>query len=195
MSRFDALFLWRAEGVSALTPEALADALTVESLRYEKIPEMFQDSVRAFRKLRTDHRISAARTYLSHALKPGVRENLVRKLTREEQKKLWEKEYDDWTDAELLGMLTESYEPSAIPPCRVCGAELKVQSIGGGEPTRYACDGRLPDPNDPEKTIWAQGRSFVDDHYSRSGYEDRRQGGDGRVMELVARFLRRKASL
>lgn len=105
-----------------------------------------------------------------------------KKLSREEKRKLWDIELPDWTDEELLQSLRESYEPTVVPPCHICGRELSIQAIGGGKPTVWACSGR--DDNDS----YLPGRGFIDEHYSNSRYEDRRQGGDERVMELVARF-------
>lgn len=81
------------------------------------------------------------------------------------------------TDSELLDVLTKRYEPTQVPPCRVCGAELTIVSCGGGEPTRYVCS-----TQSLTKGIdWR--------HYESSQWEDRRQGGDADVMELVSRYI------
>ena len=96
-------------------------------------------------------------------------------MTLQERHKLYERETSEWTDAELIAVLNDRYEPSKIPPCRVCGGELSIGAIGGGEPTRYGC--------------------MADNgaHYGHSTWEDRRQGGDGDVLELIARFSRQNA--
>lgn len=92
-----------------------------------------------------------------------------------------EKPVREWPIGFLLAELRRRYAPSDIPPCRVCGGELSLQSIGGGEPTVWACSGQNEDGS------WLPGRRIADDHYSRSRYVDRRQGGDEVVMELIRR--------
>lgn len=82
------------------------------------------------------------------------------------------------TDAELIEMLTKRYEPSVIPPCRVCGAKLRIGAIGGGQPTRWAC----PKAQGKDGMDWA--------HYRQSGFEDRRHGGDSDAIQLIKRFNR-----
>lgn len=91
-----------------------------------------------------------------------------------------ERDVKDWTDEELVSELVESYEPSAIPPCRVCGDELDIQSAGGGKPTAYACVARLVKDGVDCGVDW--------DHYTQSRFEDYRQGGDDRVIEAVRRW-------
>lgn len=83
----------------------------------------------------------------------------------------------DKIDQQLLKELTRRYEPTEVPPCRVCGAPLEVAAVGGGSPTRYACSTQSA-TNLP--TDW--------DHYERSRWEDRRQGGDEAVMRLIAAY-------
>ena len=86
-------------------------------------------------------------------------------------------------DADLVAELRKSYEPSTIPPCRVCGGKLTMASVGGGTPTAYACS----DPRTPEgKMDW--------NHYSQSRWEDYRRGGDDRVLELLRRFETARAA-
>lgn len=77
---------------------------------------------------------------------------------------------------EELRDLRKRYAPSVIPPCRVCGAELAMQAIGGGQPTRYAC------------SVAASARPTDWDHYRRSEHEDRRQGGDEDVIRVIDAF-------
>ncbi len=56
---------WRCGQLSRSTsPLALAAALTVSELPYASIPAKIWPSVRAFRRLRSDVRINAARKYL-----------------------------------------------------------------------------------------------------------------------------------
>lgn len=55
---------WRSSQIAHPTAETLADALTVGQLRYTEIPTKLWPSVRAFRRLRTDARLNAARKYL-----------------------------------------------------------------------------------------------------------------------------------
>ena len=104
-----------------------------------------------------------------------------RRIERERRNALWEKPYTDWTDEEIVGELTESYKAPEVPPCRVCGGELSCQRVGGGEATVWACSGLV----DGELQ---EGRRIADEHYRRSEWEDRSQGGDGRVLELIRRL-------
>jgi len=60
-------------------------------------------------------------------------------MTPQELRKLYERETSEWTDAELIAVLNSRYEPTKVPPCRVCGGELSIGAIGGGSPTRYGC--------------------------------------------------------
>ena len=99
---------------------------------------------------------------------------------------LYEREVEDWTDKELEGELRRSYGPVKVPACRVCGGELSIQGMGGGKPTVYACSGQNEDMS------WQEGRKPADEHYSQSHWEDRRQGGDYRVLELLRRYLHEK---
>lgn len=73
----------------------------------------------------------------------------------------------------LLDRLTRRYASVPVPACRVCGGELEVQQMGGGE-----------------ATIWAHsmpaGTSFSEwaEHYDGSRWVQR-QHGDGDVLALV----------
>jgi hypothetical protein len=104
--------------------------------------------------------------------------------------KRYERDVCDWTDAELDLELTERYAPTKIPPCRVCGGELWITSVGGGRPTVWACSPMETDPANEELSRLKTGREYGDTHYSESHYEDRRQGGDELVIELLTRFKR-----
>ncbi|MGB3026912.1 hypothetical protein [Paradevosia shaoguanensis] len=70
--------------------------------------------------------------------------------------------------AELVERLRERYTPSPVPPCRVCGAPLSIQSAGGGQAMVYGCTNG---PYDPE-------------HYAESRWVQYRPG-DSDVIELV----------
>ena len=41
--------------------------------------------------------------------------------------------------SDTLQLLTDKYKNYDIPPCRVCGSELTVGSMGGGRLTEFAC--------------------------------------------------------
>lgn len=73
----------------------------------------------------------------------------------------------------LLARLRQRYTADSIPPCRVCGGELSLASMGGGHATVYAC----PPP---------QGVSIIEhtDHYNRSKFVHLREG-DPDVLALV----------
>jgi hypothetical protein len=111
-----------------------------------------------------------------------------RQAARQRRKALMEKDVSEWTTAELIELLTERYKPTEVPPCRVCGGELSIGCIGGGEPTRWACSGQEEDPDRPGYLRWMKGRTPADDHYDKSVFVDRRQGGDELVMEAVRRL-------
>ena len=85
---------------------------------------------------------------------------------------LYDREPADWTDEELAAELRTDYQPSVIPPCRVCGAPLALQGSGGGQPDVWGC--AIP--------------RTADEHYRESRYLDRRRGGDARVMEALRRW-------
>ena len=88
-----------------------------------------------------------------------------------------------WSDEDLALVLTKHYEPSVIPPCCVCGGPLSCERCGGGEPTVYACSGVAEGP----LYRYKEGRHPADEHYVKSRFVDRRQGGDATVMELLRR--------
>ena len=90
--------------------------------------------------------------------------------------RLWEIEDTDLTDEQLETIINERYAPSVIPKCRICGAEMTIGASGGGEPTRWYCSVA----QDSKPMDWK--------HFGDSLWEDRRHGGDGRVMELLRRY-------
>ena len=75
---------------------------------------------------------------------------------------------------DLVDVLRERYTEETVPPCRVCGSPLSVQRCGGGEPTIWACDGI--DENGSDKLVCKEGRSFADDHYTKSRFTQYRMG-------------------
>jgi hypothetical protein len=98
------------------------------------------------------------------------------------------------TDDDLLAELRKRYEPTDIPPCRVCGGELSLQAFGGGEPHRWACDGFKHDAEGNPAGL-KPGRRCADDHYLQSEFVDRRQDGDAAVVELVERYTELRSLL
>jgi len=42
-------------------------------------------------------------------------------------------------DPELLETLEKRYGTPEIPPCRICGEEMTISKMGGGEPTIFRC--------------------------------------------------------
>src|SRR6185312_16326283 len=87
--------------------------------------------------------------------------------------------------AELSAILRERYTPSAIPPCRVCGKKLSLQSSGGGNAPVYGCSGMEDDPDRPGHVRMQEGRRCGDDHYSNSRWTDYSGGGDSQVLALL----------
>jgi hypothetical protein len=98
---------------------------------------------------------------------------------------LYKKDVREWTDEELIQDLKRSYSPSVIPPCCICGKKLTLLSSREGYPIVYACLGY---EYVNERRVYDEGRSLADAHYSESRYEDKRQGGDFRVMEVLKRW-------
>ena len=105
-----------------------------------------------------------------------------------ELRELHTREVTEWSNGDLLGVLEMRYGPSTIPPCSVCRGKLSLEAVGGGEPHVWACSGLEDDPARPGGRRYAKGRKPADDHYVRSEYVDRRQGGDVVVVELLRRF-------
>ncbi len=87
--------------------------------------------------------------------------------------------------ADIVATLRARYSPTKVPACRVCGGELSIQSVGGGEPTVWACSDLEADPAQPGHLRRKPGRTVADSHYSQSRWVDYRQGGDSVVMELL----------
>lgn len=86
-------------------------------------------------------------------------------------------EHNDQT--RILAMLRHQYTPEPIPPCPVCGAELTVGRMGGGDATRYACpNSGLIRARTPEE------RDAARDHYSRSQFVHRHDG-DGNALAML----------
>jgi hypothetical protein len=105
-----------------------------------------------------------------------------RENERLRERRIHETKSSELSDEDLGWLLHRRYDAPVIPPCHICGGKLSVQRCGGGEPTVYACDGR-------ESTFnWQPGRNLVDEHYRNSHFEDRRQGGDEHVIELLTRY-------
>ncbi len=115
---------------------------------------------------------------------PTLEETIAKRAKR---RALYERDVKDWTLDELIAVLLDRYSPDPIPACRLCGAELSIQSMGSG-PTVYNCDGREPDPDRPEQLRWKEGRQPADEHYVRSEYQDCKRGGDEDVLEAVRRL-------
>jgi hypothetical protein len=88
-----------------------------------------------------------------------------------------------WKDEDLDLVLTRNYAPTVIPPCSICGGPLSCERCGGGAPTVWACSGL----DDGPAYRYKEGRAPADEHYVKSQFVDRRQGGDAAVMELLRR--------
>lgn len=74
---------------------------------------------------------------------------------------------------ELMDRLRQRYEHEETPPCRVCGEALSVQSMGGGNATKFA-------HSKPEGVTYGDWM----EHYQQSTWTQRRSG-DGEVLALV----------
>lgn len=87
--------------------------------------------------------------------------------------------YDQGPDAswdDVFGVLRETYTADEVPPCRVCGAELTIVSMGGGRATEYSC-GAI----EPISTPW---NSPEWKHYEKSKWTQYRSG-DSLVLRVV----------
>ncbi|MEW9209484.1 MULTISPECIES: ead/Ea22-like family protein [Citrobacter] len=60
--------------------------------------------------------------------------------------------------------IRERYSPKPAPKCHICGAEMTVQRMSASRIT-YGCTGAI---YDDKGCHYAEGRSFVDDHYEQS---------------------------
>lgn len=109
------------------------------------------------------------------------------KAKLEKRRRLWETPIEQWNAADLIEELRERYTPEQVPPCRVCGGELSVQSIGGGNATVWACSGMEDDPEQPGHSRYKADRRPADDHYAQSRWIQHRDG-DRTVLELIRRF-------
>jgi hypothetical protein len=94
---------------------------------------------------------------------------------------------------ELIASLKNRYTAEPVPACPVCGGELGIASIGGGEPTVWACSPQEEDPENPGFLRLKKGRKGVDDHYTRSRWKQYR-GGDSEVLDLIAHFEAQSSS-
>lgn len=80
-------------------------------------------------------------------------------------------------DEELLELLKKRYAEPVIPACRICGIDLSLGKVGGGEPSMWHCskakrfDGTID---------WQ--------HFNDSTFFDISQGGDPDVIELIKRY-------
>lgn len=74
-------------------------------------------------------------------------------------------------------------EPTKIPPCPVCGEELVIGSIGGGEPTQWHC-----------QRVRALRGEEAQEHWRRSSFADRKHTNSdlsalvGWALEMVAEW-------
>jgi hypothetical protein len=75
-----------------------------------------------------------------------------------------------------LDTLAKHYTADEVPPCGVCGGELTIQRMGGGEPTAWAHAA-------PDGVTYADWRQ----HYAESRWIQYR-GGDGEVLAIIARL-------
>ena len=92
------------------------------------------------------------------------------------------------TDQDLIAEVVARYTADPVPPCRVCGGALSIQSCGGGgNATVWGCSGMEDDPERPGYMRYMSGRRCADDHYSQSRWTQYR-GGDSDVIELARRF-------
>ena len=98
------------------------------------------------------------------------------------------------TDDETLAAIKDRYTAEPVPPCRVCGESLSLAAIGGGRPNIWVCAGQEDDPGRPGYVRYKAGRSCVDDHYSRSEFQQC-QLGDADVLALVDEVARLKRGI
>ncbi|QGJ94960.1 hypothetical protein SEA_REDWATTLEHOG_101 [Gordonia phage RedWattleHog] len=77
-------------------------------------------------------------------------------------------------DNELIDRLRKRYTVATPPPCSVCGAELRISSMGGGRQT-WACSTTLSNVSDGGLK-----------HYAQSQWTC--VVGDPDVIELISRY-------
>lgn len=108
------------------------------------------------------------------------------KAKLDKRRRLWETPIEQWSNEDLIESLSDRYTPEPVPPCRVCGGELSVQSIGGGNATVWGCSGTEDDPDRPGHVRYKEGRRVADDHYAQSTWTQHREG-DSAVLEMIRR--------
>lgn len=92
-------------------------------------------------------------------------------------------EFADWDSDEVgplsaheMDALRARYTSETVPPCRVCGAELGIGSIGGNGPTVWKCSAVSPIGSGFGSPEWK--------HYSDSEFRQYRHG-DPLVLRLL----------
>ncbi len=98
------------------------------------------------------------------------------------------------TDDELLAQLKAKYERTPPGDCPVCAARVAVEPHAGGYPLPWVC----PDAKKALDAAVAAGAPLealapLHEHVRLSRWEDFRQVGDQRVMQLISRFEALKA--
>ena len=83
---------------------------------------------------------------------------------------------------DLIGRVRARYTAAEVPPCRVCGKDLCIQSMKAGE-TIWGCDGLEPDNEGMLRR--APDYDPSNSHYSRSLF-DQRPVGDVEVLEALS---------
>lgn len=100
----------------------------------------------------------------------------------------------DLSDHELVTTLLDRYEPTPIPPCKICGGMLYPQGSAGPKGIVYYCPVIEEPPNKMGRVRQKEGRGGQDEfrpggHYFESAYLDPKGGtADPLVAELVERF-------
>lgn len=96
---------------------------------------------------------------------------------------------DEMPDDELLTQLKTKYERTRPGDCPVCGAHVVIEPHGGGYPLPWVCPVAKRGLDAAHEEGASQQRiDVLQAHVAQSRWEDFRQVGDRRVMELIRRY-------
>lgn len=82
-----------------------------------------------------------------------------------------------------LSMLAGKHRPVEPGPCRVCGAELEIGSMGGGKATEYACGS--PEADIIRNGKWGSPGERAATEHRQASKVSIRYHGDSRVGALI----------
>lgn len=96
-----------------------------------------------------------------------------------------------------LSILRSEHAPVHIPPCRVCGAELEIGSMGGGRGTKYACSSvaasTIKSSREKGAPLTNEEREAASNHYGASAVHVSYHG-DPSVVAVIDELVERRTA-